>query len=304
VWLLGFSIIVVQRWLTWRRTIAAVRAGTLMHVRVSVPGLEVRSISGLLEPGVVGWRRPVLLLPADLAAHLTPAQLDAVVEHEVCHVRRRDNLTAVLHMTVEALFWFHPFVWWIGGRLVAERERACDEAVVGRGHDGTLYAEAILKTCARYLASPLACVSGVTSSNLRHRLEHIVAGRVPVPVNVWKRCVLSGAALLVVTIPLAAGVSQAARVAAAQRKTASGARFDVASIRVNPAGRDQPTSTDVLPGGRDVARNKPLQMPTGEAFDVPHLRLLGGPDLIASTHFDIDAKCSRELYATRHDHPL
>ena len=219
VWLLGFSAIVVRRWLKWRRTVAAVRAGTpVTDIRVTVPGLEVRSMTGLLEPGVVGWRRPVLLLPADLAAHLTPAQLDAVVEHEVCHVRRRDNLTAMFHMTIEALFWFHPFVWWIGGQLVAERERACDEAVVGLGHDGTLYAEAILKTCARYLGSPLACVAGVTSSNLRERLEHIVAGRMAVRVSLWKRWVLAGAALLVVTMPLAAGVHQGARAAAAQAK--------------------------------------------------------------------------------------
>ena len=67
--------------------------------------------------------------------------------HEVCHVRRRDNLTAALHMLVEAAFWFHPLVWWLGARLVAERERACDEAVLRLGRRPEAYAEGILKVC-------------------------------------------------------------------------------------------------------------------------------------------------------------
>jgi len=71
--------------------------------------------------------RPILLLPADIAERLTPPQLQAVLAHELCHVRRRDNFTSAIHMIVEAVFWFHPLVWWISARLVEERERACDE---------------------------------------------------------------------------------------------------------------------------------------------------------------------------------
>jgi hypothetical protein len=56
------------------------------------------------------------------------ASMEAMLAHELCHVRRRDNLVAAMHMMVEAVFWFHPLVWWIGVRLMEERERACDEA--------------------------------------------------------------------------------------------------------------------------------------------------------------------------------
>jgi beta-lactamase regulating signal transducer with metallopeptidase domain len=77
-------------------------------------GTQVRSVKGLLEPGVVGMWRSALLLPAGLEHCLTPAQLRAVVVHEQTHIRRRDNLTAATHMLVEGLFWFHPLVWWIG----------------------------------------------------------------------------------------------------------------------------------------------------------------------------------------------
>ena len=80
-----------------------------------------------------GVWKPVLLLPDGIQERMTPAQLQAVLAHELCHVSRQDNLTAAIHMVVEAIFWFHPFVWWIRARSVEERERACDEEVLEPG---------------------------------------------------------------------------------------------------------------------------------------------------------------------------
>jgi len=74
----------------------------------------------LPEPGVVGILRPVLLLPEGILDQLDQTQLDALLAHEFCHVRRRDNLTAAIHMVVQAIFWFHPLTWWIGVRLLTE----------------------------------------------------------------------------------------------------------------------------------------------------------------------------------------
>lgn len=70
-------------------------------------------------------------------------------------------------MIVEATFWFHPLVWWIGARLVEERERACDEEVLSVGGEPHDYAEGILNVCKLYVESPLVCVSGITGSNLK-----------------------------------------------------------------------------------------------------------------------------------------
>jgi bla regulator protein blaR1 len=81
---------------------------------------------------------------------LTSEQLKAIFDHELCHVECRDNLTALLHMLVEAIFWFHPLVWWVGARLVDERERACDEAVLQAGNAPEVYAEGILEVCKLY----------------------------------------------------------------------------------------------------------------------------------------------------------
>src|ERR1700754_57843 len=95
----------------------------------------------LVEPGVFGVFRSVLVLPAGIEESLTPEQLSAVLAHELCHARRRDNLLGAIHMAVETLFWFHPLVWWIGPRLVEERERACDEQVLLQGNRPEAYAE-------------------------------------------------------------------------------------------------------------------------------------------------------------------
>src|SRR2546421_307152 len=139
--------------------------------------IELRISESTLEPGILGIFRPVLLLPAGISDRLTDAQLQAIITHELCHVRRRDNLAAVVHMLIEAIFWFHPLLWWIGARLVDERERACDEEALRLGSEPQVYAESILKVCKFYVESPLFCAAGVTGSNLKKRIEAIMVHR-------------------------------------------------------------------------------------------------------------------------------
>src|SRR5439155_12218642 len=141
----------------WRRVGAIVRASPPIErgpevdalrrlerrTGVSQPIAMVTSTSAL-EPGIFGIVRPVLLWPAAIGAHLNADQIATILAHEVAHVRRRDNLAAAIQMVVEAIFWFHPLVWWMGARLVEERERACDEAVVGPGGGHAVYAETML----------------------------------------------------------------------------------------------------------------------------------------------------------------
>jgi bla regulator protein BlaR1 len=153
IWMIGFTAITFIRFRGWLQVRAAVRSGISLQLPVAV---EARLSPGLLEPGVVGLWHPILLLPDGIVERLTPSELEAVLAHELCHVRRRDNLTAAIHMIVEALFWFHPLVWWIGARLVTERERACDEDVLRLGNQPRVYAEAMLTVCRLYAESPLA----------------------------------------------------------------------------------------------------------------------------------------------------
>src|SRR5262249_42754499 len=161
-----------------------------------------------IEPGVQGVINPLLLLPADISDRLDDEQLEAVIAHELFHVERRDNLTAALHVIVETIFWFHPFVWWIGSRLVDERERACGEDVVECGSDPEVYAGAILKVCQYYLASPLTYVSGITGSFLRKRIEDIMAHQFGERLNFGRKLALAVAGV-VVAVPLVGGLINA-----------------------------------------------------------------------------------------------
>jgi hypothetical protein len=169
--------------------------------------------STLHEPGIVGVFRPVLLLPDGIADRLTSPQLQTILDHEMCHARRRDNLTAAAHMLVEALFWFHPLVWWIGARLVEERERACDEAVLRAGNEPRIYAEGILRVCQFYLASKLACIPGVSGAQLKMRLEVIMKNRIVNEVSRAKTILLAAVAAAVVGVPLVVGATASAEAA-------------------------------------------------------------------------------------------
>jgi len=206
LWSIGF-VAVVTRWVVqWKRIKAAVRIAT--PVNWGLP-IDTRYSTTVLEPGVVGIRNPVLLLPKDIETHLTPTQLRAVLDHEVCHVRRRDNLTSALHMVVEALFWFYPPIWWLGTRLIEERERACDEAVVRCGNDPHDYAEGILRVCKSYLGSPLVCTSGVSGGDLTKRIENIMSNRILTNLGVAKRLLLGSTCSAALLGPVVVGLLDA-----------------------------------------------------------------------------------------------
>ena len=226
-WALGLAGVALIRFRGCLRIRAALRSSTPIDIPASV---EARTSPGLLEPGVVGLLRPILLLPAGIAEHLTPPQLHAVVAHELCHIRRRDNLFASIHMIVEATFWFHPLVWWIGARLVEERERACDEEVLSLGEEPRVYAEGILNVCKLYVASPLVCVSGVAGSNLKKRIEAIMTNRSVLKLTFAKKVALTVAGLAALVVPIAVGVMNAP-VIRAQSAAAAVPKFEASSIK-------------------------------------------------------------------------
>jgi bla regulator protein BlaR1 len=207
VWACGFLAIALIRIRLWWRIRKVVNGSTRLELPEAgiASSMQIRSAPGLLEPGVVGLWRPTLLVPAGLENHLAPSQLKAVIAHEVTHVRRRDNLTAAVHMLVEALFWFHPFVWWIGARLLAERERACDEAVLRLLGEPEAYAEGILAVCKRYIEAPVSCVSGVSGSDIKKRIEAIMSNRIGMKLTLGRKTVLVLSALFAFSVPIVVG---------------------------------------------------------------------------------------------------
>jgi uncharacterized protein (TIGR03435 family) len=202
-WLCGFLFFLVRWACTWWAIRATVRSASPMSLSMDVP---VFSSSRLLEPGVFGIFRPVLLLPEKLMHRLSAAQLRSILAHEMCHIRRRDNLTAAIHMAVEAIFWFHPAVWWIEAHLIEERERACDEAVLQLGNHAEVYAEGILNVCKFYTESPMVCMSGVTGSDLKRRILRIMTEQVAQKLDLSRKLLLGTVALLAVSVPVVFGV--------------------------------------------------------------------------------------------------
>jgi uncharacterized protein (TIGR03435 family) len=302
VWACGFAGVALMRLRGWLRVRDAVRSST--WGRSPPCPVEVRFSPGLLEPGVVGVLRPILLLPAGIAEQLTAPQLEAVLAHELCHVRRQDNLFASIHMIVEATFWFHPLVWWIGARLVEERERACDEEVLRLGSEPHVYAEGILNVCKLYVESPLVCVSGVTGSDLKKRIEAIMTNRMVHRLNFARKVALAVAGVAAVAVPIVVGVMNAPRIRA-QSAAPPTAKFEVASIK--------PCKDSSMDGGRKGGRGGSggpspgrLALPCRSTIDLirtayvqfangkrnlggRHILIEGGPSWINSERFQIDA---------------
>ncbi|HEV2709950.1 MAG TPA: M56 family metallopeptidase [Edaphobacter sp.] len=203
LWLCGLLFLLLR----WSRDWSAIRATLRSASRISLPiNVPVFASSSRIEPGIVGILRPVLLLPEKIVDRLTPPQLRSVLAHESCHVQRRDNLTAAIHMVVEAIFWFHPAVWWIERRLIEERERACDEAVLQLGNEAGVYAESILNVCRFYTESPLACMSGVTGSELKQRIVRIMTKQAALKLDLSRKLLLSIVAIAAVSIPMIFGL--------------------------------------------------------------------------------------------------
>ncbi|HEV8487260.1 MAG TPA: M56 family metallopeptidase, partial [Blastocatellia bacterium] len=170
--------------------------------------------SQVVEPGV--WRvlRPAILLPEGMADHLSSAELEAVLAHELIHVARWDNLVSNLHMALCCLLWFHPLLWLIDRRLLVEREQSCDEAVIRLGRGSEVYASSLLKVLRFCLGWKVAGVSYAAGSNLRRRVERIMANHSDGTLRISHRVVIATVAGLVIGFSIAAGLASYGRVVA------------------------------------------------------------------------------------------
>jgi bla regulator protein BlaR1 len=317
MWLCGFLAVVLVWWVRWRRIASAILDSVPVRTGREVEGLrrqeriarlkqpvEIVLSPATLEPGIFGMARPVLIWPEGISQHLDDAHLEAILAHELWHVRRRDNLAAALHMMVEAIFWFHPPVWWLGARLLDERERACDEEVVQLVSPRHVYAESILKVCEFCMGSPLACVSGVTGADLKKRMVHIMSDHVARKLNFRKKLLLAVAGLAAVAAPIVFGLVNATPGRAQSQAASAGTPipgFD--SFTIKPSEPSSPTPTyagtdthmvRMMFGPKGfVASNITLQSLIQEAYGVQANQISGGPDWLNSAKFDIEANADK-----------
>ena len=180
------------------------RLETLVKVRRPIPMLRS---ADMMEPGIFGIFHPLMLWPDRLGERLENEHIEGILAHELVHVLRYDNLTAAIHMLVEVVFWFHPMVWWIESRMLQERERACDEAVVRLAGRPEVYAEGLLKACRFCAESPLICVSGITGADLKDRIVRIMTEHLVQKMDLSRKLLLGGVAFVSLAIPVALGLS-------------------------------------------------------------------------------------------------
>jgi beta-lactamase regulating signal transducer with metallopeptidase domain len=230
VWICGVAILslrLVSGWLWVQRMkshgtspvedgwdVIAARLSRRLHIARTVRLLR----STLVEvPTVIGWLKPVILVPASALSGLNPHQLEAIMAHELAHIRRHDYLVNLLQAVVETLLFYHPAVWWLSRRIRAERENCCDDLAVSLCGDPFTYAQALadlegLRGPARRFV--LAADGGSLVQRVRRLLgapSH--AGRAPG----W----LAGSASVLVLLGIAAGTAGTDALQAARSATST-----------------------------------------------------------------------------------
>ena len=127
---------------------------------------ESREISA---PAVVGWFRPVVLLPVAALAGLSQQQLEAVIAHELAHIKRLDAFVNAFQIFVETVLFYHPAVWWVSHRIRIEREHCCDDVAVAVCGDRLVYARALTAMEGFRMSPRLALAANATSLSGRIR---------------------------------------------------------------------------------------------------------------------------------------
>ena len=174
--------------------------GLLRRVGLDRPvGLRLSSQAG--GPYVFGWLRPVIVFPASVIVALPPWQVEAILAHELAHIKRYDFLVSALQSVAEALLFYHPAAWWASGQVRAEREHCCDDLAAAASSGPLPYAraltelEGLLRELEGLRAGPARLVPGASGGDLMgrvHRLLGLSRRRPPAS----EVCGLAGAAFL------------------------------------------------------------------------------------------------------------
>lgn len=207
------------------------RLAARLGVRAAV---ELWQSASIEAPVVIGCFRPVVLVPVGILTGLSVAQIEAILAHELAHIRRYDFLVNAVQCAVETLLFYHPCVWWISARIRSEREHCCDEIAVAACGDALAYARALNLLEER--RSPGRLALALTDGSLLSRVRRIVGQRrTSDVVGGW----LAGS--LAILLPLSIGATWA------WGRATAGASAETSlfgSFRGNAAGSDAPVASE------------------------------------------------------------
>jgi uncharacterized protein (TIGR03435 family) len=259
--------------LEWQQRLSRLKT----RVRVTRPVSLL--ISALVQvPAVVGWLRPVVLVPIGALAGLPSEQVEALLIHELAHIRRHDYLVNILQSITEALLFYHPAVWWVSGHIRTERELCCDDIAVSLSGDALTYALAL----ADLESSRPAHLHGAVAANggsLADRIARLLGQSRPV-----SRTLSGPGAVVSAILLLVAAYGMFAQ-------SSDSPRFDVASIkRGSEWTLEVPMGVNARPGGRLTTTNAPLSYLIQRAYGVEAYQVVSVPAWINSDGYNIDAK--------------
>jgi beta-lactamase regulating signal transducer with metallopeptidase domain len=186
LWFGGVAILSVRLGLAWmgvarlrRARAVPVPEAVLERVAVLAARLQIGRVVQVVQsaavqvPLVVGWLRPIVMLPASALTGLSPAQLESIIAHELAHVRRHDYLVNALQSVAEVLLYYHPVCWWISRCIRVEREHCCDDIAVALCGDGVTYASALADLESH--RHPGAFALAATDGPLLQRVRRVIA---------------------------------------------------------------------------------------------------------------------------------
>jgi uncharacterized protein (TIGR03435 family) len=269
----------------WQQALAQLgaRIGLSRSVRLLVSAL-------VQVPVVVGWLRPVVLVPVGALGGLPAGHLEALLLHELAHIRRHDYLVNMLQSVAEALLFYHPAVWWVSGHIRAERELCCDDVVVSVSVDALTYARALAQL-ESWRPAHLTPAVAATGGFLSERIARLLGQSRPAVRGSLGPGVLAVAVLLLAAAYGLFGQSDAHPA------------FAVASVKRNTEFSSDPTHGPMgggyQPGGRLHIVNLSLMGLIQFAYaahdsahwlPVPPSQIVGGPAWISTPGYDIEAK--------------
>ena len=192
LWAIGVAVFAIRLALAWRHVAILRRQAEAADAATSQAALQVARRMSVMQPvsvlvskladapSVIGWLRPAILMPAAALAGLDVGQLEAILAHELAHIRRRDYLVNVLQGVVETLLFYHPAVWWVSSRMRQEREFCCDDLVVRHCGGVARYARALTRLeRLRAAPGPALAVNGGTLLYRIQRLTGVVSDCAP-----------------------------------------------------------------------------------------------------------------------------
>ncbi|RAJ00348.1 BlaR1 peptidase M56 [Chitinophaga skermanii] len=154
-------------WQTYTTRLAA-KLNIRKYVRVVVSDT-------LQVPCMMGWLKPLIIMPSAMLMNLSPEQLEAILLHELAHIKRNDYLLNIFQSIVETILFFNPFVRWISSNIRVEREHCCDDMVINATVQPLHYAKALVALEEyRLTANPMAMAAARNKQHLFHRIKRIM----------------------------------------------------------------------------------------------------------------------------------